>query len=186
MKSSFTTIKALATALAIVCISSLFAYAAVTQISGLAVAQTSTKWNNVKDAAAGDGLSSGIAASNCYLYNGSTFDRCRGDSSGGLIIQQKTVGTAFYAVKRVDIAAASTNLAFGFTSRKVAISAPLTNTDEVCLDWLGGTAVCPAANTAGDDRLAPGDSMIIDDMAITSLSVIASSGTQTVYVRAFQ
>lgn len=173
-------------AFAILCLVSIIAYAAVTQVSGLAVAQSATRWNNVKDAAIGDAQTNGIAAFNCYLYNGTNFDRCRGSITGGLLVQQAQVGTAFFAVKRDNIAGSSVNLAYGFTSRKVALEFPLTNTDEVCVDWLGGTAVCPAANTSGDDRFAPGSSIIIDDYAGTSISVISASGTQTVYVRAWQ
>ena len=112
------------------------------------------------------------------------------DDGGGSITVDGTLsvsnsGAAFFAVKRVDIAAVSVNLPFGFTSEKVAIIADLGNTDEVCLDWLGGTAVCPAANTAGDDRLSPGEAIVLDDYGVTSLSVIAESGTQTVFVKAW-
>jgi len=209
---------------------------AVSELAGLAVAQTSTLWNNVRDAAAGDNLSNGIFATGLYLFNGTAFDRARGDTTNGLDVdvtrmpggsftpadgvanpttipgnetfgmmyngstwdrirgsttngvlsEKKTVGTAFYSIKRDNIAGSSVNLAYGFTSRKISISAPLTNTDEVCVDWIGGTAVCPAANTAGDGRLAPGSSVLIDDFAGTSISVIASSGTQTVFVAAWQ
>lgn len=209
---------------------------AVSELAGLAVAQTSTLWNNVRDAAAGDNLSNGIFATGLYLFNGSAFDRARGDTTNGLDVdvtrmpggsftpadgvtnptlipgnetfgmiyngstwdrirgsttngvlsEKKTVGTAFYAIKRDNITTASVNLAYGFTSRKISISVPLTNTDEVCVDWIGGTAVCPAANTAGDGRLAPGSSVLIDDFAGTSISVIAGSGTQTVFVAAWQ
>ena len=169
--------------------SSLGVYSAVTQIAGLAVAGPGPSWDNVKDAGKfTDPQTRGISSTAIWLFtgSGSNFERLQGTGIDGMRVQQKTVGTAFYGVKRVDIAAASVNLAFSFTSRKVAISAPLTNTDEICLDWLGGTAVCPAANTAGDDRLAPGDSILIDNIAIASLSVISSSGTQTVYVRAWQ
>ena len=94
-------------------------------------------------------------------------------------------GTAFFSVVRTDIAASSVNLAFGFTSKKVVVTAASANTDDVCVDWLGGTAVCPAANTAGDARLLPGQSILLDDYAVTSLSVISASGTQRVNVTAW-
>ncbi len=94
-------------------------------------------------------------------------------------------GTNFYSVKRSDIAAVSVNLAFGFTSKKVVIEIPSSNTDEVCIDWAGGVAVCPAANTSGDDRISAGSIIILDDYAVTSISTIASSGTQSIYVRAY-
>lgn len=212
----------------------MFAYPAISSIAGLAVAQTSTLWNNVKDAAAGDGLTSGILAQAPMVYNGLSFDRVRGDIANGmdvdvtrisgsitpadayanpttanqmwsllgifngttwdrargsitngLLVEKKTVGTSFYANDRANITTSSVNLAFGFTSRKVKVIASPNNTADICIDWIGGTAVCPAANTAGDDRLKAGTSLIIDDYAVTSLSVIAESGTQEVQVAAW-
>jgi hypothetical protein len=41
------------------------------------------------------------------------------------------------------------------------------------------------ANTSGDSRIAPGGAIILDDYSQTSISVISSSGTQTVYVDAW-
>lgn len=212
----------------------MFAYPAISSIAGLAVAQTSTLWNNVKDAAAGDGLTSGILAQAPMVYNGLSFDRVRGDIANGmdvdvtrisgsitpadayanpttanqmwsllgifngttwdrargsitngLLVEKKTVGTSFYANDRANITTSSVNLAFGFTSRKVKVIASPNNTADVCIDWLGGTAVCPAANTAGDDRLKAGTAIILDDYAVTSLSVIADTGTQQVQVAAW-
>ena len=60
------------------------AYPAISQLVGLAVAQTTTLWNNVKDAAAGDALSNGVLAQQVYVYNGLTFDRVRGDTTNGM------------------------------------------------------------------------------------------------------
>lgn len=225
---------AMAAAAALVIGSALLAHPAVSELAGLAVAQTSTQWNNVKDAAVGDSLTSGVLAQSLYvfnglsfdrargditngldvdvtrmsgsitpsdayanpttanqvwslcgLFNGTTWDRCRGSITNGMLTEKKTVGTSFYSIKRENITTASVNLAYGFTSRKIAIEAPMTNTDELCVDWIGSTAVCPAANTAGDGRLAPGASILLDDFAGTSISVIAASGTQTVFVRAW-
>lgn len=51
---------------------------AISELAGLAVAQTSTLWNSVADAAKGDGLTTGIMAQSSYLFNGVTFDRLRG------------------------------------------------------------------------------------------------------------
>jgi len=53
---------------------------AISELAGLAVAQTATVWNNVIDAAKGDGQSSGILGQSPYLFNGATFDRARGTS----------------------------------------------------------------------------------------------------------
>jgi hypothetical protein len=180
-------IGALISALVLVPILTVVGVAAVTQIAGLAAAGPNNAWYNVKDAGRWtDPQSNGFLSQVPWLYTGSNFVRQQGTSTGRSFVTIDTAGAGFYAIKRDNIAAASVNLAFGFTSKKVALEFPLTNTDEVCLDWTGGTAVCPAANTAGDDRFAPGDSIILDEYAVTSLSVIAASGTQTVYIRAWE
>jgi len=172
----------------VVGLSAFFVQSAVTNIAGLAVAQDSpaVRWNNVRDGAAGDNLERGVLATAIYGFDGTNFDRIPGDATNGLTVNFGTAGTAFFAVKRTDIAASSINLAFGFTSKKVAIEFPGTNTDEVCVDWVGGTAVCPAANTSGDDRFSPGSSIVLDQYSATSVSFISSSGTQTISVRAWQ
>lgn len=64
---------------------------AISEMAGLAVAQSASKWNSVKDGSQGDGLTSGVMASATYLYNGLTFDRMRsagasdGASATGLL-----------------------------------------------------------------------------------------------------
>lgn len=175
------------TALVLVPILTVVGVAAVTQIAGLAAAGPNNAWYNVKDAGRWtDPQTNGFLSQVNWLYTGTNFVRQQGTSTGRAFIVPEYAGTGFATVKRTDIAAASVNLSFGFTSKKVALEFPLTNTDEVCVDWTGGTAVCPAANTSGDDRFAPGDSILLDEYAVTSVSVIAASGTQTVYIRAWQ
>jgi len=56
----------------------------VQEIGGLAVAQSATKWNFLKDAAVGDDITYGIGAFSLYLYDGNNFDRARGDTTYGL------------------------------------------------------------------------------------------------------
>lgn len=158
---------------------------AVTQVAGLAVAQTTTKWNSLKDIAVGDAQTFGVGLVNNCLWNGASCDRQRGTITGGALVSQATSGTAFFAVQRDNLTTASVNFPFGFTSKKVMVRASIANTADVCLDWLGGTAVCPAANTAGDARLLPGMAVILDDYAQTSLSLIAESGTQSVNITAW-
>lgn len=92
----------------------------------------------------------------------------------------------FYAIKRDNITTSSVNLSFGFKARKIVVETKADNSAELCVDWIGGTAACPSANTAGDDRIAPGGTVILDDFYADSISVIAASGTLTVYVRAFR
>lgn len=159
---------------------------AIQEVAGLAVAQSSTKWNSLKDLAVGDAQTNGVGLFSPCLWNGTSCDRQRGTIAGGALVSQAASGASFYSIVRDNITTSSVNLAFGFTSKKVSIQASINNTDEVCLDWLGATAVCPAANTAGDARLIPGQTMILDDYAQTSLSVIAASGTQRVNVTAWQ
>jgi hypothetical protein len=180
-------IGACVTALVLVPILTVVGVAAVTQIAGLAVAGPNNAWYNVKDAGRWtDPQSNGFLSQVNWLYTGTNFVRQQGTSTGRAFIVPDYAGTGFATVKRDNITTASVNFSFGFTSKKVALEFPLTNTDEICIDWTGGTAVCPAANTAGDDRFAPGDSIILDEYAVTSVSVIAASGTQTVYIRAWQ
>jgi len=62
----------------------MLAHPAISSLAGLAVAQTATLWNNVKDANAGDGLSSGILAQGTMVFNGLSFDRVRGDITNGM------------------------------------------------------------------------------------------------------
>lgn len=160
-------------------------YPAISELVGLSVAQSATVWNSVVDAAKGDGLSSGILGQSLYMWNGLTFDRARGDATNGLQVNVGVVGTGVFNIDRANITTASVNLAFGLTSKKVKIIASPSNTDDICIDYLGGTAVCPAANTAGNDRLKAGTVMILDNFSRTSVSVIAASGTQEIQVTAW-
>ncbi len=57
---------------------------AIRGISGLAVAQSSIRFNAVKDGAAGDALSTGVLVTGLYSFNGATFDRLRGTIANGL------------------------------------------------------------------------------------------------------
>jgi hypothetical protein len=57
---------------------------AITQIAGLAVLETTAKWNNLRDAAGGDNLTRGVGAFVPYVYDGTNFDRVRGDTTYGM------------------------------------------------------------------------------------------------------
>ena len=93
-------------------------------------------------------------------------------------------GSGVFSIKDTAIAAASQNFSFGFTSQKVSIEAASTNSDDVCIDWIGGTAVCPAADTAGDYRLKPGVAILLDEYSVTSISAISASGTNEINILA--
>jgi hypothetical protein len=61
---------------------------AVTELAGLAVAQTGSAWKNVKDAAAGDNLVDGILAAGMVFYDSASnnFDRLRGSVTNGILV----------------------------------------------------------------------------------------------------
>lgn len=59
---------------------------AIQQLAGLAVAQSSTQWNNLKDMITGDGQTSGVALSTPCLWNGSSCDRQRGSIANGALV----------------------------------------------------------------------------------------------------
>jgi hypothetical protein len=78
VKWALGTIGALVAGSAIMLGGVIIGYPAISQLVGLAVAQSATQWNNVIDAAKGDAQSSGISGVSSYLFNGATFDRQRG------------------------------------------------------------------------------------------------------------
>ena len=91
-----------------------------------------------------------------------------------------------YTIERTNIGTSSVNLAFGFASKKLTLIAASSNTADLCINFESGTAECPAANTAGQYRLKPGMSLMLDDFRGTSISVIAASGSQSIQVAAWR
>jgi len=63
----------------------------VTTLAGLAVAQSSTKWNRLKDMAIGDAQTNGAGLFTPCLFNGVTCDRARGTIAGGQDVAIKSV-----------------------------------------------------------------------------------------------
>lgn len=61
---------------------------AITELSGLAVAQSQTLWKNVKDATIGDNLLNGIPANAMMFFDGVglDFDRLRGSIANGILV----------------------------------------------------------------------------------------------------
>jgi hypothetical protein len=57
---------------------------AVSVLSGLAVAQSSTNWKPLKDGAFGDNVTNGVGVFSPYVFDGTNFDRARGDITNGL------------------------------------------------------------------------------------------------------
>jgi hypothetical protein len=92
-------------------------------ISGLAVAQSSIKWNNLKDAAVGDNQTSGLAAVGMFYYDGTNFDLLRG--TGGAI---NTTISGTIGVSTATSSSLSTN--------------------QVAVDATGGGTLIKAANSS--------------------------------------
>lgn len=104
------------------------------------------------------------------------------DSQG----EAENLGNQFYAIKRTNITTSSVNIAFGFTAKMIILETDPANDADIAVDWNGGTAVVPSANTAGDDLVSADRIITLDKFYVSSISVIAVSGTQTVTVRAFR
>lgn len=66
--------------------------AAVNQVAGLAVAQSSTQWNQLKDFAQGDAFTNGAGAFSPCLFNGVTCDRQRGSIANGAQVDVTRLG----------------------------------------------------------------------------------------------
>jgi hypothetical protein len=65
--------------------------AAVTQVAGLAVAQSTNQWNQLKDMTVGDAQTTGVGLFAPCLWNGTSCDRQRGSISGGAEVAVKSV-----------------------------------------------------------------------------------------------
>jgi hypothetical protein len=61
---------------------------AITELSGLAVAQTGTTWKNVKDYLVGDNMTSGVISAGMVFYDatGANADRLRGSTANGILV----------------------------------------------------------------------------------------------------
>ncbi len=164
------------------------------KINGWAVSAGTLKWNLFRGAESGSSLISGVGA---FLWcvadpnNSSKSAWVQGDGTYGGKVQVKLNppegGTFQYGIKRVDVDPnTSINLSFGFTARTVTVLTPDTNTGDVVVDWLGGTAEIPGDNTAGDDLVPPGSTVTLKKYAGASISVRSVAGTQTVRVRALK
>lgn len=81
-------------ALALTLALTIYAYpVAIQSVAGLAVAQSSTLWNSLRDAAVGDNQTNGLGAFVLYGYDGATFDRIRGNAVDGLDVRITSAST---------------------------------------------------------------------------------------------
>lgn len=138
-------------------------------------------------------VTSGIPAVGLFGYNSGggagAFDAIPGDATNGLSVSVSGSGggTSFLTLKKTDVTNDSYNFPFGFTSNKIILETAAANTEEIVVDWLGGTAVTPVADATGDDLIPAGRTITLDPYNTTSISVkAATTGNQTVYIRAFE
>jgi len=61
-------------------------YPAISSLIGLAVAESATVWNSVRDGSVGDNISNGVSYMTLGLWDGSNFDRARGTITNGLAV----------------------------------------------------------------------------------------------------
>ncbi len=68
--------------------STVLLHSQVSSLSGLAVAQSSTRWSNVRDAAVGDNLTSGLLSAALMMFDTTNgdFDRLRGTIANGILV----------------------------------------------------------------------------------------------------
>ena len=103
-----------------------------------------------------------------------------------LVFPSSVLSIDTYFLKKVDLTTTSVTVDFGFPAKIIQIQADSGNADEICVDWKGSTAVCPAANTAGDDVIPAGVTVTVDGYRGQQVSLIAASGTLTFYIRAWE
>lgn len=152
---------------------SFIGYTAISQTSGLAVAQSNTQWNNVIDASRGDGQSSGILSQALYMFNGLTFDRARGDSTNGLDVDvTRMPGGAF---SPADATTNPTNIQGSETFPMVFNGSTWDRTRTVASGGLFATGLLASGNMVfdGSSSWFPQRAPASDGMAVTGLSAAA-------------
>ena len=142
----------------------------IQRIVGLAVAQTRTQWNNLTDAAAGDNQTSGIMASGLYTYDGTNFDRVRGDITNGIDVDvTRTTGTSTVAgaITPADAFTTPTDAVSTFALGGMyngttwdMIRGTTANGVDVDVTRIGGTTTIDGGATPADDFADPSDAVV--------------------------
>lgn len=193
------------TALCIIALGGVIGYTAISSIAGLAVAQSSTKWNNLKDAGTltGDAQSSGIISSGLLSFNGSTWDRLRGDSTNGLNVQVKPSGTdngtnPAIKVPTLPCVARDTSAAPTFTAGNIVPCAVSTSGATLIVQsginfstlGIGHMAIVQAINLFNTQTTGAADTAVVATIAaatsqrafLYSIEAQCSTGTSTITV----
>ena len=196
----------LLTAVLVAC-SIYFGQAAVSNIAGIAVKQTTAAtggfgvWNDVIDGAIGvTGVTKGILATALYVSNGVDADYVQSNGYGAIRVDNTVVSSPLevFSVVKLDLSTSAVAYDFAFDasvvnfSRKVQISTPSGNTGFVCVNFqrtatVLATATCPAANTASTTAIVldGGEVFTLHDFAASGVSVIGSAASQGVSIKAW-
>ena len=145
----------------------------VQTISGLAVAQTSTQWNNVKDAAVGDAQTSGLMANGMYVYDpvGATWNRMRGTAAGVMSVSLPNTGLLSLLGPVVAPTVGAT--------QNVSATAPVTHT------WTVVVLGAPANQSTNLEGSIDGSTWYVLDTSTTTTSEMRHVAFKGVlYVRA--
>lgn len=180
---------------------------AVTNVSGLAVKQKNAAtgnvaiWNDVVDGAVGElGLTKGLAGVVLYAGDGTSSRYVKDNGNGSLRVDNTMHGQTMeiFSVVKADLGTSAVAYDFAMdltgsaASKQIHLRTPSGNSGNVCINFqqsatVLANAACPAANTASTTVvvLAPGDDIMLRDFGATGVSVIASTGTQAVYIKAW-
>lgn len=154
----------------------------ITQISGLAVAQSPIQWNNVKDAAVGDAQTSGLMGTGSYLYDpvGATWNRMRGDSTNGLWVNVKTSSlSGVYTTTSTTIV--TNQVTVDTTVGGVVIKALNTSRKSIIIRNQGATDmyVGPSGVTTANGILVKANEVLTLDRNTAAIYGIVGAGSTT-------
>ncbi len=148
----------------------------VQEIAGLAVAASSTRWNNIKDASVGDAQTSGLMANGPYLYDSvnARFDRWRGDTSRGAWVNMATSTTISTNQVSVDSTAGGTVIKSANLSRRSIVIRNIGTVDM----FIGASGL----TTTTGFSVRAGESISLDRNTAAIYGITASSSTTVGYL----
>ncbi len=146
----------------------------IQEIAGFAVAASSTRWNNVKDAVVGDAQINGLMATGPYIYDasGASWNRLRGDTGGNLMTT--TAVSTTIATNQVTVADTATAIKALNTSRR-----SITIRNQGTTDMFIGSA---SVTTSTGFSVRAGESISLDRNTAAIYGIVASGSTTVGYL----
>lgn len=131
------------------------------------------------DTGFGDGVTSGIVAAAVRLWNGTSYDRLKGDATNGAYVNVKAIsplGTILNGKKTVTTAGTRVTLAASTACSSVTIKALLSNTSVI---YVGNSTVA----SSNGFELLPGDAISLDVSNLNTVNLDAAfSGDGVSYI----